>query len=396
MRRFLSLERRLRIISRIREQTRRNKLQLEREQPLVHLGFPLNVQGYIIWIPLFVCQIRPRSISFANLLVCTFLSVISQVIRPMDKPHSQQRSRRHQKISLQQLRHAVLAADTGSFRQAAQAALIKQSTLSRSVRQLEHLVGGSIFERSKSGVRATESGRNFLHVAKTVLEQMDTLALTARMDEQGYLGRISIGFYTSLSTGNLRSMLIEYARRFPTINISMLEGSRASLATALRSRVIDIAIITGDRPLTDSRSIPLWSERILVVLPKAHKLAAREALSWTDLGSETLLLGRRDPGPAIQELIAAKITSPEDRPRIVSQEISRESVKSLIGADFGIGLTLEASLGATFAGVVHKEVLDGAGLARISLSASWREDNENPALADLLELLRERYPSPSY
>lgn len=215
-----------------------------------------------------------RRLVFVNLLVgAFFLRNLAKLSRTMDKPHSPQRSR-HRKISLQQLRHAVLAADTGSFRQAAHVALIKQSTLSRSVRQLEHLIGGSIFERTKSGVRATESGRNFLHLAKTVLEQMETLALTARMGEQGKLGRLSIGFYTSLSTGNLRSTLIEYARRFPAINISMLEGSRASLATALRSRMIDIAIITGDRPLIESKSIPLWSERILVVLPKAHKLAA--------------------------------------------------------------------------------------------------------------------------
>lgn len=213
-----------------------------------------------------------------------------------------------------------------------------------------------------------------MHLAKTVLEQMDTLAQKARMGEQGKLGRLSIGFYTSISTGNLRGTLIEYARRFPEINIGMLEGSRASLATALRSRTIDVAIVTGDRPLIGSKSIPLWSERILVVLPKAHKLAAREAVSWTDLGSETLLLGQRDPGPPIQELLAAKLTLPEDRPKIVSHDISRESVKSLIGANF--------------VGVVHNEVHDGGGLARIGLSASWREDNENPALANFFKLLR--------
>ena len=215
------------------------------------------------------------------------------------------------------------------------------------------------------------------------------------MGAQGKLGRISIGFYTSLSTGNLRATLVEYASRYPEVHISMLEGSRATLTAALRSRAIDVAIVTGDRPLMGSKSIPLWSERVLVVLPKAHKLAARETVSWTDFGSETLLLSPRDFGPAIQELLAAKIASPEDRPNLLSYDISRESVKSLIGADFGIGLTLDASLGANFTGVVHREVRDGAGLARISLSASWRENDENPALTNLLELLRERFPSPS-
>jgi DNA-binding transcriptional LysR family regulator len=105
------------------------------------------------------------------------------------------------------------------------------------------------------------------------------------------------------------------------------------------------------------------------------------------------VLGQRDPAPAIQELLSAKLTSPEDRPNIVSYDISGESVKSLISADFGISLTLEASLGANVIGVVHRELHDGGGLARIGLSASWREDNENPALANFLRLLRERFPS---
>src|SRR6516225_4458594 len=57
---------------------------------------------------------------------------------------------RSPKIDLRQLRHAVTAADFGSFRQAADACLIKQSTLSRSIRQLEHCVGVAIFERSSA------------------------------------------------------------------------------------------------------------------------------------------------------------------------------------------------------------------------------------------------------
>jgi DNA-binding transcriptional LysR family regulator len=78
----------------------------------------------------------------------------------------------------------------------------------------------------------------------------------------------------------------------------------------------------------------------------------------------------------------------------VWHDVSRENIKSLVGASFGIGLTLEASLGTNADGVVHREIRDGTGSARIGLSVSWREDNENPALASFLKLLRERYPSP--
>jgi DNA-binding transcriptional LysR family regulator len=113
------------------------------------------------------------------------------------------------KIGLQHLQYAVAAADHGSFRRAAEALLLRQSTLSRCIRQLEHLADMVVFERSSGGVRATEAGHNFLRLARSVLEQMDSLVATAHRTSRGEAGRITIGFYTSLSTGNLRATLVD-------------------------------------------------------------------------------------------------------------------------------------------------------------------------------------------
>jgi DNA-binding transcriptional LysR family regulator len=182
---------------------------------------------------------------------------------------------------------------------------------------------------------------------------------------------------------------------FPDIALHVIESSRTRLITALRNGAIDVAVVTGEAPLPNSKSIPLWSERILVVLPEGHRLAASETIHWTDLKGETFLLSQRDPGSEIQDLLTARLVSPADRPKVVRHDISRESIKSLIGAGFGIGLTLEASLGAVFSGVIHREARDGTGPVRIDHFANWRDDNENPALAAFLKLLGERYPSPS-
>jgi DNA-binding transcriptional LysR family regulator len=298
-------------------------------------------------------------------------------------------------IDLQHLRYTVAAADHGSFRRAAEALLLRQSSLSRRIRQLEHSVGTTIFERSSGGVRATEAGRNFLRLARSILEQMDSLVTTAHKTGRGEAGRLTIGFYTSLSAGNLRATLVDYVQRFPGIEMGMVESSRARLVTALRNGAIDIAIITGERSLLGNKSMSLWSERILVALPEGHRLSASGNIYWTDLKGETLLLSQRDPGSDIQDLLIAKLASPADRPKVVRHDVSRESINSLIGAGFGIGLMIEASLGADFAGVVHKEIRDGNGPARLSHSANWRENNDNPALVGLLSLLGERYPSPS-
>ena len=124
-------------------------------------------------------------------------------------------------------------------------------------------------------------------------------------------------------------------------------------------------------------------------------LAAKDAIYWIDLRDERLLLSRRDPGPELQDLLVAKLASPGDRPNIVRHDVSRGSLKSLVGAGFGVTLLTEASAGVNVAGVVYREVRDGAEPARLGYSAHWRADNENPALASFLKVLGERYPLPT-
>jgi DNA-binding transcriptional LysR family regulator len=298
-------------------------------------------------------------------------------------------------IVLQHLRYAVSAAEHGSFRRAAVALLLRQSTLSRCVRQLEESIGLTVFERFSGGVRPTQAGQEFLRNARSILEQVDALAATAHSTGRGEAGRLAVGFYTSLSAGNLRATLADVAQRFPRLEIELTESSRKRLATALRNGGVDIAIVPGAAPLTESTVLALWSERILVAIPEGHPLADRQAVYWIDLKDETVLLSRRDPGPELHDLLIAKTASPGDRPKIVRHDVSRGSLMSLVGPGFGITLMTEAAAGANFAGVVYREVREGAEPARIGYSAHWREDNQNPALASFLKVLGERYPLPA-
>jgi DNA-binding transcriptional LysR family regulator len=297
-------------------------------------------------------------------------------------------------INLPQLRCAVVAAEEGSFRRAAEVLLVRQSTLSRGIRQLEHLIGISIFDRSSGGVTATASGRSFLRHARSILEQIDSLITTADRTSRGEAGRISIGFYTSFSAGTLRTTLQDFRQRFPDVKLDMVEKPRTGLMSALRSGALDAAIVTGDPVRGDSGSLPIWSERILLALPEGHPLGGRETIYWTDLVGETILLSQCGQGRELEELLISKLWSSEDRPRIERHEVNRSIIKSLVGVVAGVTLVLESDIGAKISGLVYREIRDGNGPSRIGYSAYWREDNENPARANFLNLLRERYPSP--
>ena len=265
--------------------------------------------------------------------------------------------------------------------------------LSRSIGQLEYLVGVKLFERSSGGVVPTLAGRRLLRISRIVIEQVDTLVVTGRFSGRGEAGHLSIGFCTSISTGNLRASLIEFKQRVPRVELVTVERSRTRLMSALRNGTVDIVIVPGESLLTDGKHLPVWSERILILLPKDHPLAAREVVHWTDLRNETVLLSLYDPGTEIEDLLVSKLVAEEKRPRIERHDVSRGIIKSLISMGLGISLVMESDVGASFAGLTYREIHDGTGSSRIGFSAHWRDDNENPTLHRFLELLAERYPT---
>jgi DNA-binding transcriptional LysR family regulator len=299
--------------------------------------------------------------------------------------------KRNVRIEVKQLRCAVAGADCGSFRRAAELLNIEQSSLSRSIYDLEKELSATIFFRSPGGAVVSPAGRSIVRRAKFILDQIDEFG--ASIHAQSLDDALSVGFCTSLSTGSLRTNLADYRRQFPATKLTMIERSRSQLSTKLQNGSLDIVITTGTLPLAGLwKTQRLWTERILIALPIDHHLAKRPVIRWTDLRSETLLISQYDPYWEFEELVASKLVSREDRPRIERHDVSRTILKSLVGMKLGVGLMLESDIGIAGPCTVFKELRDGLGSARIEFSAFWREANDSPALAKFLNILRERYP----
>ncbi|WP_347336968.1 LysR family substrate-binding domain-containing protein [Bradyrhizobium pachyrhizi] len=226
------------------------------------------------------------------------------------------------------------------------------------------------------------------------VEEFDALIATAHAVQSSESGRLSVGFCTSLSAGNLQTSLLEFKQQYPQIELATIERSRTRLAAELRNGVIDMLIAPGRPPLLDASALPLWSERVLVALPQDHTLSSRETVNWIDLHEQTVSLSHYDPGKEFEYLLVSKLVSPEDRPKIERHDVRRGIIMSLISMRAGISLVLESDMGPNFAGLTYREVRDGTGPSRFDFSVIGKAKNENPALAVFLQLVSERYPSP--
>lgn len=290
------------------------------------------------------------------------------------------------------LRTVIAAAEYGSFRRAAVALEVKQSTLSRRVRRLEEQFGIKLFDRSSSGVHVTPTGSDVVRTAKSILEQMDRMISAARAAGRGEAGDIRIGVCTSLSASKLRAAVASYINASPDVQIRLIERSRQRLLDGLRTGDIDIVIVVGEARDHAGVSMPLWSERIIAALPAGHRLTSNDIIYWTDLKGESFLLSRRDPGPDLRNIIVQKLAAPGEAPDIAIWDVSSESILAMLEGGRRISVHCESYAGLAYPGVVYREVRDASGPSYIAFTACWQEANKNAALARFLDLLREHHP----
>jgi len=118
-------------------------------------------------------------------------------------------------LTLISVSQALLVGEYLSFRRVATVLGVRQSAVSRRVRELEDELGVSLFERHHAGVRITNAGVRFLQEARAALLQLDQAVKTATAAGSGTIGRISIGILSSIGTGYLRDLIEVYRSRTP-------------------------------------------------------------------------------------------------------------------------------------------------------------------------------------
>ena len=132
-------------------------------------------------------------------------------------------------VELRELKWAVIASRHRSLRQATERLNVRQSTLSRRLRELELHLGTTLFDRTNGGTRPTPAGIEFLETARRIIEDTEAAVSRLRTHGRGESGRLTVGIYSSLSAGNLRATVAEHHRRFPEEDLYFSRLNRAFL-----------------------------------------------------------------------------------------------------------------------------------------------------------------------
>ena len=146
-------------------------------------------------------------------------------------------------ISFRHLQYFVAVFEEGSFTKAAERERCTQPALSAQVRNVEELVGASLFERSVAGAVPTVAGKRFYRHAISILRSLRNAELDMANVTHQISGTVRAGIIPSLVRGILPSFLPTFVERHPAIELRITESFSGTLTDWLLAQEIDLAFV---------------------------------------------------------------------------------------------------------------------------------------------------------
>ena len=134
-------------------------------------------------------------------------------------------------------------ANNGNITKAALELNISQPAISKSIKNLEDQLGGTLFIRTKRGVILTSEGKEFYNYIKKAIEYITSAENKFTDLINLETGCIRIGISTTLTKEFLLPYLEKFHKLYPNIDIMISTNISSELLTKLRNGLIDIVIL---------------------------------------------------------------------------------------------------------------------------------------------------------
>jgi DNA-binding transcriptional LysR family regulator len=175
-------------------------------------------------------------------------------------------------MNIAHLRTLIAIVDTQSFTSAAENLFITPSAVSHQMRDLERDLGVDLFDRATRPPKLNAHGHAVVDRGREVLAEFDILVDLARSPgEIG--GRLMLGCVSGVSSDLIPLALASLRASHPAVQVSMEEGLSEALASRVRRRELDAAIITElPEPEPELKSLLITKEAMIVVAPRDCQL----------------------------------------------------------------------------------------------------------------------------
>jgi len=291
-------------------------------------------------------------------------------------------------MTLRELEYLVALAKYRHFGRAAEACEVSQPTLSAQIKKLEGELGVALVERDSRGVILTSYGHDTAARARRILLEIQQLKESAQQSQNPEAGTVRLGIFPTLGPYLLPHIIAPARKRFPELELHLVEEKSSSLLARLREGEIDAAVLA--LPVNDSQLSTsfLFEERFLLAVPTAHSFARRTSIGIGELVDHDLMLLEEGHCLRDQALEVCGFSGASERSSF--RATSLETLRQMVSAEIGMTLLPElATLNQdALSGSVRLLTFNDSNPSR-QIAMCWRKSSaREPLFLSLAQLFK--------
>jgi DNA-binding transcriptional LysR family regulator len=197
------------------------------------------------------------------------------------------------RIKLRHLDTFLAVAKWGSMARAAEHLAVSQPVISKTIAELEDLLGVRLLDRGRHGVELTIFGRALLERSEPIFNDLRSGVSELQSLNDPASGELRIGTTEPMIAGLVGAIVERLTRQFPKFTLQITQGDPPDLQDRhLRARAIDLYIgrLPAGPPPTGINTEVLLHESAAVVAGPTSPWARRRKISLAELIEETWCL----------------------------------------------------------------------------------------------------------
>lgn len=195
-------------------------------------------------------------------------------------------------INFELYRIFYVVANHSNITKASEELNISQPAISKSIKNLEEQLGGTLFVRTKKGVILTEEGKEFYSYIKNAIEYINNAENKFTDLINLETGLIKIGINTTLTKEFLLPYLEEFHKLYPKINIEIQTNITSKLIEKLKNGLLDIVFLNvyQNNYNNDIEIIKCKKLKNCFIVGKKYKHLTDKILTLSELNNYPLIL----------------------------------------------------------------------------------------------------------
>jgi DNA-binding transcriptional LysR family regulator len=273
-------------------------------------------------------------------------------------------------LELRHIRYFLAVAEERHFTRAAAKVGIGQPPLSQQIKDLEGEVGAALFHRLAHGAELTEAGKAFLAGVKEMPSIAARATMAARRAARGETGSLRVGFTASAPFNVVvPSIIRDFRRAYPDINLTLEEANTAPLITRLREGALDTAFLRPGAASTGELQVRRLSEEpIVVALPKRHQAAVFKQIDLALLKDDPFLLFPREIAPTLYDTVIDACRKAGFDPILGQVVPHMASIVNLVAAELGVSIVPASMMQVRVTGIAYRQIAGQSPTTQLALA----------------------------